>query len=164
MPHKMKIKKFKLYIDYDPKTAKPTQVAVSQINGLLGGDAYIYVLTFNVYSDRKLTNIVGVANVTNICHRTVTASGVPVLNGTSTNIIKLYKNNIRISGCADIEQTYLEVDAPVYQKFETARFTNSYITNIMRKDKVVQTAWVSTAYNPKTKCNTIRYLKQEDQC
>lgn len=164
MPQKMKIKKIKLYIDYDPKTAKPTQVAVSQINGLLGGDAYIYVLTFNVYSDRKLTNIVGVSNVTNICHRTNTASGVPVLSGTSTNIIKLYKNNIRIEGGSDVEQTYTAMDAPVYQKIETARFTNLYITNIMRKGKVVQTVWVSNASNPKTKCYTIRYLKQEDQC
>jgi hypothetical protein len=160
----MKIKKIKVYIDYDPKTAQPSQVAVSKINALLGGDAYIYVLTFNVYSDRKLTNIVGVSNVTNICHRTNTASGVPVLSGTSTSIIKLYKNSIRISGSADIEQTYTEMDAPVYQKIETARFTNLYINNIMRKEKVVQTAWVSTAYNPKTKCNTIRYLKKEDQC
>jgi hypothetical protein len=164
MSQKMKIKEIKFYVDYDPKTAKPTQVAVSQINGLLGGDAYIYVLTFNVYSDRKLTNIVGVSKVTNICHRTNTASGVPVLSGTSTSIIKLYKNNIRIQGGADVEQTYIEMDAPVYQKIETARFTNLYITNIMRKEKVVQTVWVSNAFNPKTKCYTIRYLKQEDQC
>lgn len=102
-----------MYIDYDPITAKPIQVSVTKLNALLGGDAFIYMLSFPVYSDSKFSKRVGIANIINNCYRTINASGVPVLKGTSTNIIRLTKNNLRIEGTADIEQTYIDVDAPV---------------------------------------------------
>ena len=154
-----KIKKIKLYIDYDPITAKPIQVAVTKLNTLVGGDAFIYMLSFNVYSDSKFSKRVGIANIINNCYRTINASGVPVLNGTSTNIIRLTKNNLRIEGTADIEQTYTDADAPVYQIITGATFTNSQINSIMREGKVVKMAWTESAYNPVTRCNTIKYVK-----